>query len=84
VLAMPGLIVGDDMTSCARQRCLYVADSGRLAVHRVCADSTGAGNMAVWPLSDKPSSVSVTRPSVGDMSTPYTAGQSRTLTSSTQ
>jgi len=46
-----------DLASCGRQRCLYVADSGRQVIHRVLSD----GNATVWPLKDKPSALSVTR-----------------------
>jgi len=45
-----------DLASCGRQRCLYVADSGRQVIHRVLSD----GNATVWPLRDKPTALSVT------------------------
>jgi len=52
-----GLRAPQDMVSCGRQRCLYVADSDRDVVHRVLSD----GVSSVWPLKDKPSALSVIR-----------------------
>ena len=82
VLAGAGLVVGEDMASCARQRCLYVADSGRPALHRVSVDAPG--NTDIWPLDDRPSSLSVTRLSTSDQSPASVAGQSRPPTVSGQ
>ena len=56
-LSVPGLREGVDITSCGRQKCLYVADGGRSVVHRVCP----GGGTTVWSLNDKPTSLSVTR-----------------------
>jgi len=67
-LTVPGLRTAQDLVSCGRQRCLYVADSGRDAVHRVGADGTSG----VWILKDKPTALSVTRVVVSD--TPRAAG----------
>jgi len=68
-LAVPGLVVGEDLASCCRRRCLYVSDSGRLAVHRVDT----AGNSAVWPLHDKPASLAVTAPPAAAASAAHTS-----------
>jgi len=62
-LTVRGLRAAQDMVSCDRHRCLYVADSGRDAVHRVCSD----GASCVWPLNDKPAGLSVTRFSGSEM-----------------
>jgi len=56
------------MVSCGRQRCLYVADSERDAVHRVLSD----GVSSIWPLKDKPSALSIVR-RVSDVDTPCAA-----------
>ena len=70
-VAVRGLRVAQDakdLASCGRQRCLYVADTGRQAIHRVMSD----GNATMWPLKDKPTALSVTRLAGSDM--PQSAG----------
>jgi len=67
-VTVPGLRAGQDLASCARQRYLYVADSGRDAVHRVCSD----GVSSVWLLKDKPTALSVTR--IAGSESPRTGG----------
>lgn len=70
MLSTPQLRVPVDLVSCSRQRCLYVADGGRNALQRLCP----GGDSTLWPLGDKPSSLSISRPVSSAPHAPHAAG----------
>ena len=60
-LAVSGLATPNDMTSCVKYNCLYIADIGdtngtNRFIHRVALN----GTTSKWPLTDKPTRLSVT------------------------
>jgi len=57
-ITVPGLSSGNDMISCAHNRCAYVADVISSCIHRVgLPHGTDVTN---WPVNDKPTCISVT------------------------
>jgi len=47
----------DDMTSCEKKQCIYLADNGNSRIYRVVLDSS----VNTWPVNGKPRGLSVTR-----------------------
>jgi len=57
-ITVPGLGVGNDMISCAHNRCAYVADVTNNCIHRVGLPH--GTDITKWLVNDKPAGISVT------------------------
>jgi len=57
-IAVPGLRGGNDMISCAHNRCAYVADVIGSCIHRVGLPH--GADITNWPVNDEPHCISVT------------------------
>jgi len=57
-ITVPGLLGGNDMISCAHNRCAYVADVISSCIHRVGLPH--GADVSNWPVNDRPTCISVT------------------------